>query len=274
MVSFIEKLEKPWSDKKFVCVNLDPDFDKLPSVVTHESTVEEAIFRFNKEIIDATHDLVCAYKPNSAFYEAYGEAGLRALKRTAQYLNTTYDDVATILDAKRADIGNTNKMYAEAVFDELGFDAITIHPYLGREAVQPFLDRKEKGVIVLVRTSNKGGGEFQDLNVNGEKLYEHVARNVAEEWNKNGNCGVVVGATHPEELTHVRNIIDAMPILIPGVGAQGGSAHEAFSRGKNKNEAGVIISVGRSVIYASRNDDFQDAARKEVEKLSKEITTA
>lgn len=272
-MTFIELLNKKWNERKFVCVNLDPLLEKLPDSVRGAST-EESIFSFNKTIIDATHDLVCAYKPNSAFYEAYGEEGMRALKRTAHYLNKTYPDIPTILDAKRADIGSTNEMYAEAVFDEFGFDAITIHPYLGREAVQPFLDRKEKGIIVLVKTSNKGSGEFQNLNVNGEKLYEHVARNVAEQWNTNGNCAVVVGATYPEELAQVRKIIGDMPILVPGVGAQGGSAKESFAMGKNKNNAGVIIAVGRSVIYASSGTDFASAARREIENISKEIEHA
>lgn len=272
-MTFRELLNKKWNERKFVCVNLDPLLEKVLHSVRGAST-EESIFSFNKEIVDATHDLVCAYKPNSAFYEAYGEEGLRALKRTASYLHGTYPDVPTILDAKRADVGSTNKMYAASAFDELGFGALTVNPYLGREALAPFLERKDKGVFVLVKTSNPGSGEFQDMNVNGEKLYEHVARNVAEKWNKNGNCAVVVGATYPDELAHVRKIIGDMPILIPGVGAQGGSAKESFAMGKNKNNAGVIVAVGRSVIYASSGTDFAEAARREMESIAKEIDRA
>jgi len=274
MVSFIEKITSAWSEKKFLCINLDPVLERLPEAVKEGVSAEDALFAFNKGIVDATQTLVCAYKPNSAFYEAYGETGLRALKRTSLYIKEAYPDVPVILDAKRADMGNTNEMYARAVFDELGFDAITIHPYLGREAVQPFLDRKEKGVIVLTKTSNPGSGEFQNLNVNGEKLYEHVARNVAEEWNQNGNCGVVAGATYPEDLSHVRKIVGDMPILIPGVGTQGGSAREAYAAGKNKNGTGVIIAVGRSVIYASAGKDFAEVARRETENLSQELRQA
>lgn len=270
-MTFTELLKKKWTEKKFICVNLDPVLERLPEPLKSESSLEKKIFSFNKTIIDATHDLVCAYKPNSAFYEAYGEEGLRALKRTASYIHETYGDMPTILDAKRADIGHTNEMYTKAIFDEMGFGAVTVHPYLGREALEPFLERKDKGVFILVKTSSPGSDEFQNMNVNGEKLYEHVARNVAEEWNKNGNCGVVVGATYLEELSRVRNIIGELPILIPGVGAQGGDAKEVSARGKNKSGAGVLIAAGRSVIYASNGKDFADAARNEVENISKEL---
>lgn len=270
-MTFIERLQKKWAEKKFVCVNLDPDITKIPEAIKKDVSVEEAIVSFNTSIIDATGDLVCAYKPNSAFYEAYGEEGLRALKRTSSHINERYPDVPTILDAKRADIGNTNEMYVKSIFDDMGFGAVTVHPYLGREALEPFLDRKDKGIFILVKTSSPGSDEFQNMNVNGEKLYEHVARNVAEEWNRNGNCGVVVGAPYPEELAHVRKIVNDMPILIPGVGAQGGDAKESFTRGKNKEGTGVLIAAGRSIIYASHGADFAEAARKEVEKLSADI---
>lgn len=265
------KLNRKWDEKKFFCVGLDPVIEKLPDSVRDESALEASLFTFNREIIDRTADLVLAYKPNSAFYEAYGEAGLRALKQTSLYVREHYPEVPMILDAKRADIGNTNEMYAEAVFDEMEFDAVTIHPYLGREAVMPFLDRKDKLIFVLVKTSNPGSGEFQDLPVNGRKLYEEVASRIASDWNRHGNCGVVVGAPYPEELKHVRQIVGDMPILIPGIGAQGGDARASYEAGKNTRGAGVLLSAGRSIIYASSGTDFAEAARNALQNLARDI---
>lgn len=270
--SFMAKLEARFSEGKFVCVGLDPDINKTPRDHNRKhKKVEDAVFEFNKEIIDATAEQVCAFKPNSAFYEAYGEDGWRALKRTAAYLAERYPDIPTILDAKRADIGHTNDRYAVAIFDELGFGALTVHPYLGQEALELFLERKDRGIFVLVRTSNPGSGEFQDLIVGNEMLYERVARSVATGWNQNWNCGVVVGATYPQELAKVRSIVGEMPILVPGVGAQGGDAGAAFKAAKNKRGGGVLIAASRSVIYAEDGPDFAAAARKAVENLSREI---
>jgi len=207
---FVAKLEKHWSKGNFVSVGLDSDFYSIPEVVKDETPEllppdlylndeyrEEVIYTFNQQIVDATADLVCAYKPNAAFYEAEGDQGWRALAKTVRYIKNNYPDIPVILDAKRADIGNTNNGYVKAAFDEIGADAITVHPYLGKEAMKPFLDRKDKGIIVLARTSNPGAGEFQDLKVGEtqEPLYQVIARNVAESWNQNGNCAVVVGAT-------------------------------------------------------------------------------
>ncbi len=259
--TFTDKLNAQWLMKRFLMIGLDPDFSRLPISVTMNVSPEEAVFNFNKAIIDATHDLVLGYKAQNAFYEALGEAGHRALKRTSDYLKTTYPDLVTMLDAKRADIANSNAGYVTSAFEELGYDAITIHPYLGKEAVQPFLDCADRGIFVLVRTSNPGAAEFQDLIVDGEPLYMRVAKNVAATWNENGNCGVVVGATYPNELSDVRNAVGEMPILIPGVGAQGGDARKAYTLGKNSRGEGVIISVARSVIFASADDNFADAAR-------------
>ncbi len=269
--TFTEKLQHRWSQVGMVCVGLDSDFERIPEVLKAEnSSIEEVIFAFNREIIDATADLVSAYKPNSAFYEAHGVVGLKALARTVAYSKETYPEIPIILDAKRADIGNTNHGYVAAVFDELGADAITIHPYLGQEAVQPFLDRKDKGVIVLVKTSNPGSGEFQDLKVNGseEALYKRVARNVATSWNKGGNCSVVVGATYPEELAEVRRIVGDMPILIPGIGAQGGDIEKTVVAGKDSRGFGMIINSSRGIIFASSGADFAQAARKATESLA------
>lgn len=272
--TFTEKIQNRWSQVGMICVGLDPDFAEIPAVLKAEnSSIEDVLFAFNREIIDATADLVCAYKPNIAFYEAHGEAGARALARTVAHIRDAYSEIPIILDAKRADIGNTNLYYVKAVFDELGADAITIHPYLGKEAVQPFLDRKDKGVIVLVKTSNSGGGEFQNLKVadSGEPLYKVVARNIANSWNANGNCSVVVGATYPEELAEVRTIIGDMPILIPGIGAQGGDIQKTVMAGKDSKGFGMIISASRSIIFASSGADFAQASRKATEGLVSEI---
>src|SRR5690242_12194819 len=213
--SFITKLESNWQRDNLLCVGLDSDYEQLPDIIKAARPVEDALFHFNRDIIDATHDLVCAYKPNAAFYEAQGDAGLRALTRTVRYIKETYPHIPIILDAKRADIGTTNLGYVQAAFDIIGVDAITVHPYLGKEALAPFLARKEKGIIVLAKTSNPGAGEFQDLPVGDaqEPLYQVVARHVAQTWNANGNCALVVGATYPTDLKKVRAIIGDMPIL-------------------------------------------------------------
>src|SRR2546429_2111408 len=233
--TFVSQLEQCWNQDNFVCVGLDSDYNHIPESVKSVDSVEEALFVFNRDIIDATHDHVCAYKPNAAFYEMQGDAGLRALIRTVRYIKETYPHIPIILDAKRADIGSTNLGYVKAAFDMLGVDAITVHPYLGKEALAPFLARKEKGIIVLAKTSNPGSGEFQDMLVGEarEPLYQVVARHVAQSWNANGNCGVVVGATYPAELQQVRAIVGDMPILIPGVGVQGGEIAATVSAGKD-----------------------------------------
>lgn len=272
--TFNEKLQHRWSQAGMLCVGLDPDFTLIPEVLKGEnSSIEDLLFAFNREIIDATADLVCAYKPNAAFYEAHGIAGAKALARTVAHIKEAYAEIPVILDAKRADIGNTNRGYVQAAFDELGADAITIHPYLGQEAVQPFLDRKDKGIIILVKTSNPGGGEFQDLPVGDseEALYKTVARNVATSWNANGNCGVVVGATYPEELAAVRAIIGDMPMLIPGIGAQGGDLEKTIAAGKDSKGLGMIVSASRSILFASSGADFAEAARKAAASLASGI---
>ncbi len=270
---FIARLEAGWRRDNFVCVGLDADYDQLPEVIKAGRPVDDALFHFNREIIDATHDLVCAYKPNAAFYEAQGEAGLRALISTVRYIREMYAHIPVILDAKRADIGSTNLGYVQSAFDYLGVDAITVHPYLGREALAPFLARKEKGIIVLVKTSNPGAGEFQDVLVGPqqEPLYTIVARHVAQEWNSNGNCAIVVGATYPDELRRARALVGDMPILIPGIGAQGGEVAATVRAGQDSRGWGMIISASRSIIFASRGTDFAEAARAATEQLRAEI---
>lgn len=271
--TFVQQLEQHWRQGKFVCVGLDPSFEKLPQHLKQQNTLEEAIFTFNREIIDATHDLVCAYKPNSAFYEAYGDVGYRTLIKTVWYIREHYSSLPVILDAKRADIGSTNLGYVTAAFDVIGVDAITVHPYLGREALAPFLARKDKGIIVLAKTSNPGSSEFQDMLVGPaqEPLYQVVARSVAQEWNTNGNCALVVGATYPAELQRVRAIVGDMPILIPGIGTQGGEVATMVPASKDSRGWGMIINASRSIIFASTTKDFAQTARRATEELSAEV---
>ncbi|HEX3641949.1 MAG TPA: orotidine-5'-phosphate decarboxylase [Ktedonobacteraceae bacterium] len=273
--TFIAKLEQCWQLDKFVCVGLDPEYTRLPEAVKASHSIEDALFVFAHDIIDATHDLVCAYKPNIAFYEALGDKGLQVLARTVRYIKECYPHIPIILDAKRADIGNTNLGYVTAAFDRLGVDAITVHPYLGKEALSPFLAHQEKGIIVLAKTSNPGSGEFQNLLVGEarEPLYQVVARSVAQSWNTKGNCGLVVGATYPGELKRVREIVGNMPLLIPGIGAQGGDVAATVKAGRDSRGWGMIISSSRDIIYASKGEDFAQAARKATLELSTQINT-
>ena len=271
--NFRELLEKKWDEGKFLCVGLDSDLEKIPESIRQENT-RMTMVAFNRAIVDATKDLVCAYKPNAAFYEARGDEGIAALRETAQYILEQAPDVPIILDAKRADIGNTNNGYVDSIFHYLQMDAVTVQPYLGSEALRPFLMRKDKGIFVLCRTSNEGAGELQDLMVEGEPLYKKVAHLVAEKWNGNGNCGVVVGATYPDELREVRAIVGDMPILIPGVGAQGGDLEKAVRAGKDNRGKGIIVAASRSIIFASRGPDFSEVARAKAEELHSKIKRA
>lgn len=272
-INFLSKLEARWKKGNFVCVGLDSDYLLLPKNVKDGHSIIYAIGEFNRQIVNATADLVCVYKLNSAFYEAYGVDGWSALKDTINYIHKSHPEISVILDAKRADIGNSNSGYVKAIFDDLDADAVTVHPYLGKEALKPFLDRKDKGIIVLVKTSNIGASEFQDLKVGDkqEPLYQVVARNVANSWNDNGNCAVVVGATYPQELAEVRKIVGNMPILIPGIGAQEGTLKEAVKAGRGNKGMSMIINSSRDIIFASKDGDFAQAARKATEKLSQEI---
>ncbi len=271
--NFRDLLEKQWEQGKFLCVGLDSDFEKIPEAV-RKTGVGETIVAFNRAIIDTTKDLVSAYKPNSAFYEAHGDEGWRALRETVQYIRDQAPDVPVILDAKRADIGNTNAGYVASAFDHLRADAITVNPYPGREALAPFLDRKDKGVIVWCRTSNEGAGEFQDMSVNGDPLYMVVARHVAHEWNTNGNCGLVVGATYTEELRRVRGAAGDMPILIPAIGTQNGDIKKTVKAGKDSRGHGMIISASRAIIFASSGTNFAEAAREKVTEFDGTIRAA
>jgi orotidine-5'-phosphate decarboxylase len=250
-------------------VGLDCGLDTLPA---HLAGTQDAIFLFNKAIIDATADLVCAYKPNPAFYERAGASGIEQLRQTCQYILQTYPHTPIILDAKRADIGNTNQGYAVFAFNYLQADSITLHPYLGREALEPFLAHKDKGIIILCRTSNPGAGEFQDLLCGDQKLYEVVAAHVRDEWNIAGNCLLVVGATYPEELARVRAIVGPnMTFLVPGVGSQGGDLRQALQAGLNDQGGGLIINASRGVIFASDGKNFGVAARQAAAQMRDDI---
>lgn len=248
-------------NNSLLCVGLDPDWEKLPQSFKKNVYPQ---FAFNKTVIDQTHDLVCAYKPNSAFYEYLGSEGIRQLKFTCDYIHETSPEILILLDAKRADIASTSRGYVSYAFDYLRVDAITLHPYLGKEALQPFLDHKDKGCMILSRTSNPGAGEFQDLKLrSGESLYLYIARQVSETWNENDNCMLVVGATQPDQLKLVREVSDEIPFLIPGVGKQGGELESAVKYGVNDQ--------GLAIINSSSGIIFAPDPRKAAEELKNEI---
>ena len=263
-MNFIEKLTKvSRKNKSLLCIGLDPDQGRMPDKVS--------IFEFNKAIIEATADLVCAYKLNLAFYEALGNEGLDALKQTVSYIP---DEIPTIGDAKRGDIGNTARAYARSIFDNFNFDATTVNPYLGFDSVEPFIQYREKGVFILCRTSNAGAGDFQDLRaeVKGSyhPLFEIVAMKVSQ-WNKHGNLGLVVGATYPEELKLIRQSHPDIPLLIPGIGAQGGDLASTIRYGVDSQGEKAIINSSRQIIYASPGKDFAQAARRAATELRDQI---
>ena len=261
-----------------LCVGLDSDFEKIPEKFKKEEFPQ---FEFNRWLIKETHEYAAAFKLNSAFYEARGDKGIRELKMTMEYIVKNHPDIFTILDAKRADIGNTNQSYIVAIFDWLSFDAVTLHPYLGQEAIQPFLDRKDKVSIILCKTSNKGAGEFQDLVIDdpqhgeaSKPLWQIVAENVSlghstatgemKRWNKNDNCMLVVGATYPEEMRKIREITGDMTFLVPGIGIQGGDLRVVMKVGLNSEGFGLVINSSRDII-------FSENPKEEAKKLCEEI---
>jgi orotidine-5'-phosphate decarboxylase len=252
--------------KSFLCVGLDVDLTKIPE---HLLELEDPIFEFNKAIIDATHDLAVSYKPNIAFYEAYGIKGWQALQKTIEYINEKYPEIFTIADAKRGDIGNTSSMYAKAFFEDLNFDSITVAPYMGKDSVEPFLAFENKHTIILALTSNEGAFDFQTLNVGGIELYKQVLE-TSKTWKNNQNLMYVVGATKAEYFTEIRKIVPDSFLLVPGVGAQGGSLSEVCKYGMNSN-VGLLINSSRGIIYASKGTDFAKKARTEALKMQREM---
>jgi len=246
-------------NRSLLCIGLDPDVTLMPKA---------GLFDFNKAIIDATADLTCAYKPNLAFYEALGMDGIKVLQKTIEHIP---DFIPVIGDGKRADIGNTAKAYAKALFETFGFDAATVNPYLGHDSVQPFLEYEDKGIFILCRTSNPGAVDFQSLiDAQGTPLYEAVARK-AREWDTRGNIGLVVGATYPDELKAIRQLCPEMPLLIPGIDAQGGDLALAVKNGIDAGGEKAIIAVSRQVLYASKGKDFAKAARQSAQGIRDDI---
>jgi orotidine-5'-phosphate decarboxylase len=267
-VSFSQKLAAAWkAGNSLVCVGLDPEPKKFPD---RFRDAPGGIFEFNKAIIDATRDLVCAYKPQFAHYAAH--AAENQLEHTIDYIKAKAPNAIVILDSKRGDIGSTAEQYAQEAFERYGADAVTVNPYLGRDSVEPFLKHADKGVIILCRTSNAGARDLQDLNVGpGKKLFHHVAETVAKEWNSAGNCMLVVGATYPEELADIRSRVGDLPFLVPGVGAQGGDVAKVMAAGKTNGSTGLVISSSRAILYASSGDNFAEAARKATQELRDSI---
>jgi orotidine-5'-phosphate decarboxylase len=266
-MTFIDTLKQAWQrNASLVCVGLDPEPAKFPA---HLRDRPDAIFDFCRAIVDASADLVCCFKPQIAHFAAHRAEG--ALERLIAHIHSAHPGVPVILDAKRGDIGSTAAFYADEAFQRYGADAVTVNPYLGRDALEPFLSRADKGVVILCRTSNPGARDLQDLDVGGKKLYQHVARTVANEWNANGNCMLVVGATYPGELADVRASVGDMPLLVPGVGAQGGDVEAVVRQGATKDGTGLVISSSRAILHASTGADFADAARSAVDALSQSI---
>ena len=283
--NFRELLEAQWARNNFVCVGLDSQLDKIPESsrirFSPEGPIDvlNTILAFNRAIVEATGDLVCAYKPNAAFYEPHGVNGINALQRTIALIHDMAPNVPVIYDAKRGDIGNSNLGYIDAAFRSMNADAITVHPYLGAESLQPFLALADKGIFVLCRTSNPGAGEFQDLDVCGDVVpgnympfYKYVAHRVSQHWNSHLNCCLVVGATYPNELREVRMLVgDTMPILLPGIGKQGADVKKSVTAGKDSRGAGIIVNSARDIIFASNDANFAEAARSATFKLRDQI---
>ncbi|MBE7644575.1 orotidine-5'-phosphate decarboxylase [Tenacibaculum finnmarkense genomovar ulcerans] len=255
--------------KSFLCIGLDVDLTKIP---THLLKEEDPIFAFNKAIIDATHHLCVSYKPNTAFYEAYGIKGWKSLEKTIKYLNEKHPEIFTIADAKRGDIGNTSTMYAKAFFEDLAFDSVTVAPYMGKDSVEPFLAFDDKHTIMLALTSNQGAFDFQTKMI-GETDKKEVYKQVLEtskDWENSENLMYVVGATKAEYFTEIRKIVPDSFLLVPGVGAQGGNLQDVCKYGMNKN-VGLLINSSRGIIYASDKEDFAEAAAKNAEVLQEQM---
>lgn len=253
--------------QSFLCIGLDTDLDKLPKHLLQE---EDPVFAFNKAIIDATHHLCVAYKPNTAFYEAYGIKGWQALEKTINYLNINYPEIFTIADAKRGDIGNTSSRYAKAFFEDLGFDSVTIAPYMGRDSVEPFLAFKDRHTILLALTSNMGAFDFQTKKVDGKELYKQVLE-ISKTYENSENLMYVVGATKATFLTEIRNIVPHSFLLVPGVGTQGGSLKEVCQYGMTKN-VGLLVNSSRGIIYASDQENFAQVSAEKAKELQQEMS--
>ena len=266
-MGFMQALKARWADSgSLVCVGLDPEPAKFPKVFAGDP---EAVYDFCAAIADATAEYACAFKPQVAHFAALRAEG--ALERLIAHLHTQHPGIPVILDAKRGDIGSTAERYAVEAFERYGADAVTLNPYLGRDSVQPFLDRADKGVVLLCRTSNPGAKDFQDLDCGGKPLYQRVAETIARDWNGNGNCLLVTGATWPQELASVRALVGDMPFLVPGVGAQGGDVAAVVANGRTASGDGLLVNSSRAILYAGTGPDFADAARAAARDLRDEI---
>ncbi|WP_407354081.1 orotidine-5'-phosphate decarboxylase [Luteimonas sp. R10] len=271
-MSFTESLKTRWQQAdSLVCVGLDPEPSRFPSKFANDP---DSVFDFCRDIVDATAEFVCCFKPQIAHFAALGAED--ALARLIAHVHAAHPGIPVILDAKRGDIGSTARHYAAEAFDRYRADAVTANPYLGRDSLQPFLDQADKGVVILCRTSNPGAGDLQDLMVRGEDgadrpLYLQVAERVARDWNGHGNCALVVGATWPEQLKQVRGIVGDVPLLIPGVGAQGGDVRAVVENAKSAGGGGMMVSSSRAILYASSGDDYAAAAGSAAKALRNEI---
>lgn len=267
-MNFMTSLKDAWRrNDSLVCVGLDPEPGKLPPGFSGE----EGLFAFCRDIVDATAGLVCAYKPQIAYFAAQRAEGV--LERVIRHIHDRYPGIPVILDAKRGDIGSTAKQYSVEAFERYDADAVTLNPYMGRDTAQPFLDHADKGIILLCRTSNPGGADFQALDCGGQPLYLRVADAIARDWNGNGNCALVTGATWPEELGRVREIVGTMPLLVPGIGAQGGDIAAVMHHGQTRDGTGLMISSSRAILYASTGPDFADAARRAADEMRKSVNS-
>lgn len=270
-MSFMAELDDAWRSRdSLLCVGLDPDPARFPD---HLAGRGDAIFEFCRAIVDATADLVCSFKPQIAYFAAHRAED--QLERLIAYVHQRHPGLPVILDAKRGDIGSTAQMYAVEAFERYGADAVTVNPYLGRDSIEPFLAYRDRGVILLCRTSNRGGSDLQSLKVDrgqgGELLYERVARLVAEEWNEYGQCALVVGATFPDEIRRVRQLVGDLPLLVPGIGAQGGDIEATVKAGRSAAGTGLMISSSRAILYAGSGIDFAEAARRAAREARDEI---
>ncbi len=265
--SFQDQLKSRWhAGNSLVCVGLDPDPERFPEQFDQNNS---GITAFCKAIVDATAQFACTFKPQIAHFAARGAES--ALEEIIDHIHVNHPGIPVILDAKRGDIGSTAQHYAAEAFERYDADAVTVNPFLGRDSVQPFLDVKDRGVIILCRTSNPGGAELQARDIDGQPMYLNLAARIANEWNEHGNCALVVGATWPEELAQVRNTVGDMPLLVPGVGAQGGSAKDVVTSGQNADGSGLMINSSRGILYASGDSDFASAAATAARDLRDEI---
>lgn len=269
-MTFIEKLKNRWTQSNsLLCVGLDPDFDRFPLSIKEK---KNPYFEFCTAIVDATAEFACAFKPQIAYFASCGAEG--ELKDIIDYIHEKHPDIPVVLDSKRGDIGSTAKHYAKEAFVRYGADAVTLSPYMGFDSVQPYLEYEDRGAILLCRTSNPGGNDIQMLQVDGKPIYQRVAELASGPWNLNGQLGLVVGATYPNEIAAVRTIVGDLPLLVPGVGAQGGDINACVTAGVTKDMTGMMINSSRAILYASKAEDFKEAAARIAQETRDKINAA